>query len=200
MSSNVPSTIRFGATLTRVEDSERTEASLAVVLPKAAITELPSTDATMVEGTINGFPFRSALEVERKQHHSLRVNPALQAAAGAAEGEPVSVEITRVGEEPECRVPVDLREALATRPAAAQRWEEITPLARRDWTLWISSAKQADTRRGRIAKACSMLASGKRRPCCFGGLGWLVKDHLAAGETWIDLPNAKRRGSAKSSR
>src|SRR4029077_3627435 len=43
-------------------------------------------------------------------------------------------------------------------------------LARRDWIFSISSAKQPETRTRRIEKACDMLASGKRRLCCFPGI------------------------------
>lgn len=150
--------------------------------------------------TIDGFPFRATLDPEPAGGHSLRLNRALQTAAGATEGETVWLEITRIGEEPECRVPAELRDALATNPSAQRLWTEITPLARRDWILWITSAKQPKTRQGRIAKACSMLADGKRRVCCFGGLSWLVKDHPAAGPTWADLPSAPTRRSPRSSR
>jgi len=62
----------------------------------------------------------------------------------------VTVEITRVGEEPEIRVPMDLRKALAAAPLAQALWADITPIARRDWILWLSSAKQPETR-GRLA-------------------------------------------------
>ncbi len=155
---------------------------------------MPGTN--LVEGTIHGFPFRAPLEPDGSGSHSLRLNDALQAAAGASEGDLIAVEITRVGDEPECRVPMELREGLASVPSAATLWTEITPLARRDWILWITSAKQPETRQGRIGKACSMLASGKRRVCCFGGLHWLVEDHPDAGDTWIDLPNSKGRRSA----
>jgi hypothetical protein len=40
-------------------------------------------------------------------------------AAGADAGDTVTVEITRAGEEPETRVPMDLRKALAAAPAGA---------------------------------------------------------------------------------
>src|SRR5947207_5621140 len=91
---------------------------------------------------------------------------------GADGDDTVTVEITRAGEEPEIRVPVDLRKALADAPMAQASWADITPIARRDWILWISSAKQSETRKRRIEKACAMLASGKRRVCCFGGINW----------------------------
>jgi len=184
-------TIRFSSRLVRSPDAGEPEASGVLQLPGNASAKLHSTGNPTVEGTINGFPFRAALEATRHAGHALRITRPLQTAAGATEGEPVSVEITRVGDEPECRVPTDFRVALAAAPPARTLWSQITPLARRDWILWICSAKQPETRRGRIEKACSMLASGKRRVCCFGGLRWLVKDHPYAGETWADLPGSR---------
>jgi hypothetical protein len=184
-------TIRFNAMLLRPPPHEATESCSFLALPGIVSAKLPSAGSHLVEGTINGFPFRATLEPDGNGRHSLQVNSALQTAAGAAQGELISVEITRVGEEPECRVPSDLREGLATTPAAAKLWMEITPLARRDWILWLTTAKQPETRQTRIGKACSMLAAGKRRVCCFGGLNWLIKDHPATGGTWIDLPRSK---------
>jgi hypothetical protein len=130
---------------------------------------------TMVEGTINSLPFRAALEPNGKGSHGLRVNKAMHDAAGTDAGDTVTVEITRAGEEPEIRVPADLRQALAAAPPAQASWADITPLARRDWIFSISTARQPETRRRRIEKACDMLASGKRRLCCFPGIKWLMK-------------------------
>jgi hypothetical protein len=147
---------------------------------------------TIVEGTINGFPFRATLEPDGDSSHWLRVNQALQDAAGAGVGDTVTMEITRVGEEPEVRVPMDLRKALQAAPTAKALWAQITPMARRDWILWISSAKQEETRERRIENACDMLASGKRRPCCMPGINWRTKDSdVTSDETWIPLPNSK---------
>jgi uncharacterized protein YdeI (YjbR/CyaY-like superfamily) len=73
------------------------------------------------------------------------------------------------------RAPADLRKAIAASPRAQATWDDITPNARRDWIVWLITAKQSETRKRRIKKACSMLASGKRRVCCFGGIKWLMK-------------------------
>jgi len=185
------STIRFSARLFRPEANEKMGSWSLLTLPKNASAKLPSRGMTMVEGTINGFPFRAALEPNGQGSHWLSVNKAMQDAAGANAEDTVTVEITRTGEEPEIRVPMDLHAALAAAPLAQAFWLDITPMARRDWILWISSAKQPATRRSRIEKACSMLASGKRRVCCFGGLNWLRKDHASAGGTWLPLPDSK---------
>jgi hypothetical protein len=172
--------IRFSARLIRTKSTdsiEKNELWTVITLPKRASAKLPLTGPATIEGTVNGFPFRAALESNSKGDYFLKAYEALRNAAGAAVGDTVTVEITRVGEEPESRTPVDLLEALEAASPARAMWEEITPNARRDWVLWISSAKQEETRAGRIEKACDMLASGKRRVCCFGGLNWLAKDH-----------------------
>lgn len=154
----------------------------------------------MVEGMINSFPFRAALEPNGKGSHQLTVNKAMHDAAGADAEDTVTVEITRAGEEPEIRVPIDLREALVAAPVAQAGWEDITPMARRDWIFSISSAKQPETRRRRIEKACDMLACGKRRLCCFPGVKWLMKENAKSCGMWLPLANAKNRVAPRATR
>src|SRR5271169_45973 len=154
------STIRFSVKLVRPKTTEKFGSWTLLTLPKNASAKLPSRGMTMVEGTINGFPFRAALEPNGQGSHWLGVDKAMHDAAGADAGDTVTVEILRAGEEAETRVPMDLRKALAAAPLAQALWADITPIARRDWILWISSAKQPETRRRRIEKACAMLASG----------------------------------------
>ncbi len=186
-----PPTIRFSAELVRPAATAKNGSGTLLTLPKSASAKLPSRGLTTVEGTINGFPFRAALEPDGQGSHFLKVNQALHAAADADAGDPVTVEITRAGDEPATRMPEDLRQALAAAPRAQALWTDITPNARQNWILWLSSGKLPETRKIRIEKACSMLAAGKRRVCCFGGLSWLRKDHPTAGESWAHLPNSK---------
>ena len=194
------STIRFSARLFRPKATESIGSWTILTLPKNASAKLPSRGMAMVEGIINGFPFRAALEPDSKGSQWLRVNKALQGAAGADAGNTVTVEITRVGEEPEIRAPMDLLKALAAAPLAQALWVDITPMARRDWIRWVTSAKQEETRRHRIENACDMLAKGKRRPCCFPGINWVTKDHVTSDETWLPLPSSKNRSSPRSTK
>ena len=188
------STIRFCAKLFRPETNEKT-GSWTVILPENASAKLPTRGRTMVEGAINSFPFRAALEPNGKGRHCLRVNTTMRNPAGADAGETLTVEITRAGEEPEIRVPIDLRKALAAAPLARVGWEDITPMARRDWIFSISTAKQPETRRRRIEKACDMLACGKRRLCCFPGVKWIMKENAKSCGMWLPLPSSQNRVS-----
>jgi len=94
-----------------------------------------------------------------------------------------------VGEESEPKVPTDLRQALAAAPMAKAKRSDLTPIARRDFISWIDSAKQLETRRRRIDKACSMLVAGKRRPCCYSIVSFNLYTALAA------TPRAKAQWS-----
>jgi len=91
------------------------------------------------------------------------------------------------------RMPTDLRKALAAAPMAKALWGDLTPIARMDFVSWIDAAKQPETRRRRIERACDMLVSGKRRPCCYSIVPLDFHNALAAA------PNAKTQWSALTS-
>ena len=101
----------------------------------------------------------------------------------------------RAGEE--LRVPTDLRKALEAAPTAKAQWRDLTPIARRDFISWIDSAKQLETRKRRIERACSMLAAGKRRPCCYTIVSFDLFTALNADPKaktqWSDLTPVARR-------
>jgi hypothetical protein len=171
------SKIRFKANLLRPEESD---SWLFLILPKTASAKLPTRSMTAVEGTINGVPFQATLEPDGRKSHWLKVDRTLREAVGADAGNVVELEIAPSEEEPEPEVPADLRKALATAaPKARAVWEDITSIARRDWIHWITSAKQAETRKRRVKNACSMLAGGKRRVCCFDRSGFYAKSMSA---------------------
>lgn len=65
------------------------------------------------------------------------------------------------GEESEQRVSTDLRKALAATPRVVAVWSDLTPTEHRDFVSWIDLAKDPETHRRRIEKACNMFAVGK---------------------------------------
>jgi len=168
------SKIRFKTKLLRPE--KKSESWTFLILPKAASAKLPSRGMTAIEGTLNGVSFEAVLEPDGQKSHWLKVNRKLSSDADAVPGDMVTLEIAPSTEEPEPTIPADLRKAFATAaPKTRELWEDITPVARRDWIHWITSAKQEETRTRRIKNACSMLAAGKRRPCCFDRSGFYSK-------------------------
>jgi hypothetical protein len=170
------SKIRFKTKLLQPAEKKKGDDWMFLIVPKNASAKLPSRSVTPIEGTINGFAFQATLQPDGQKSHWLQVDRKLSKAARADAGDLVTLEIAPAPEDTEATVPQDLRKALA---AAASRtrevWSDITPNARRDWIHWISSAKQEGTRARRIKNACSMLAAGKRRVCCFDRSGFYDK-------------------------
>lgn len=167
----VTARIRFKARLQRPETTAKGTSWTFLVLPKDASAKLPTRGMTTVEGTINDQSFQAALEPDGQGSHWLKVSKKLREAAGADEGDVVSLDIAPGAEDLEPEIPAALRKALAAAPKARTVWSGLTPSARRDWVHWITSAKQAETRTRRINNACDMLGSGKRRVCCFDRSG-----------------------------
>ncbi len=102
-----------------------------------------------------------------------------------------------IKKESETKVPADLRKALSANPIAKAAWDDITPIARRDFITWIESAKQPETCARRVMVTCDKLASGKRRPCCYAvvpmGLYKALGENPKAKATWSKLnPNERR--------
>jgi Domain of unknown function (DUF1905)/Bacteriocin-protection, YdeI or OmpD-Associated len=170
------SKICFSATLFRPVATGKGVSWTFLTLPKEASAKLPSRGMTSVEGTVNGLAFRATLKPDGQGGHWLKVDRKMREAAGAEAGDLVTLEIAPVAEEPEPKVPADLRKALAAaHPKARAVWSDITPAARRDWIQWITSPKRPETRARRIENASDMLAKGKRRPCCFDRSGMYSK-------------------------
>lgn len=134
-----------------------------LLLPKSVSAKLPSRGMVLVEGTINGSPFRMPLEPDGRGSHWLKVGKSMKVVAGdTAE---LAIEPSKDWPEPE--IPADLRKALATDPEAHAIWRDITPMARWDWLRWIASTAKSETRQRHIVVALSKLKAGTRRPCCF---------------------------------
>jgi hypothetical protein len=174
--SDINSNIRCKAKLLRPAETGKDDSWTFLVLPKAASAKLPSRGMTAIEGTLNGSPFQALLEPDGEKSHWLKVDRKLRENAEARIGDIVTLEIAPAEKEPEPAVPPALKKALAAAAAKARTvWSDITPMARRDWIHWITSAKQEVTRARRVTTACDMLASGKRRPCCFDRSGFYSK-------------------------
>ena len=124
--------IRFSATLLRPKVAAKAVSWTFLTLPKEASAKLPSRSMTSVEGTFNGLAFQATLEPDGQGGHWLKVDRKMREEAGAEAGDVVTLEIAPVAEEPEPRVPADLRKALGAAPPGARKvWSDITPIAPR---------------------------------------------------------------------
>lgn len=163
------STITFQATLSKPNALIDLGPNPVITLPKPASAKLSSRSTILVNGTINGRKFFAPLEPDGNGSHWFTIDKTLGKAAKIAMGDTANLEIDPipVKEWPEPKVPADLKKAIAADKQIQTLWEDITPMARWDWVRWVDTVKLAETRRERPERLCSMMRSGKRRPCCF---------------------------------
>jgi hypothetical protein len=161
---DAPSILRFKARLFHNPKTAKTSSWTLLNVPKWVSRKLPSRGMTKVEGTMNGHPFRAALQPNASGGYWLRVNKAMREGAGAETGDTVKLII--LGPESKPAIPADLRAALTAFHEAKTLWKDLTPIGRRDWIRWIDSARRPETRARRITRAVEWLSSGKRHPCC----------------------------------
>lgn len=157
-----PEVIRFKARLVRQAAAAKNGPPMRVEVPKAVNKKLRG--MSKVEGTMNGHPFRAALEAGTSGGWWLKVNEAMRRGAKAEAGDTVQLAI--LAPEPAPKIPADLRAAFTASPEAKAFWEELTTMGRRDWVRWIEGAKQSETRARRVRRTVEQLSVGKRRPCC----------------------------------
>ncbi|WP_226661168.1 YdeI/OmpD-associated family protein [Microbulbifer aggregans] len=168
-------TSQFKSQILRPKDPGNGESWAFVVLPKAVSATLPRRGRTTVDGTINGEPFTVLVEPDGQKSHWLKIDENLLKKSGASYGDVAEFQVMGAVDELDPEVPADLLDALSTSPAAKETWDTTTTISRIDWIHWVTSAKQEKTRTKRIHDACNMLASGKKKVCCFDTSGFYSK-------------------------
>lgn len=150
------SKIRFKAKLFRPAN-EKVGSWMFLTVPKNASAKLPLRGMTAIEGTI---PFQATLEPDGQKSHWLEVDRKRREAADGDAGDVVTLEIAwaKRNRNSPCR---QICERLSRAPLRRRGalWSDVTPIARRDWFHWITSAKQHETCARRIKNACSMPGS-----------------------------------------
>ncbi len=156
-----PGVIRFRATLAAREGGGATNAAV-IDVPAAAASQLRGVETA--EGTINGHPFRAALDGAGDGVYRIRVNAAMLRGAAAEIGD--VVEFAVLGPEGKLVVAPDLRDAIAASPPAAALWSDLSESARRIYVRWVDATANPQTRARRVSRTVDQLAEGKRSPCC----------------------------------
>ncbi len=160
-------------------------------LPEEASAKLPSRGMTMVAGTLNGVPFKTVLEPdgrymsEAKPSHWFRVTDELMNKASVKAGDEVDVSMEPTKEWIEPEIPEDFKKALHASPKAEALWNDISPIARWDWTRWIRAVMTNETRQKHIEVVLDKLNKGMRRPCCFNR-SLCSEPHVSKGWVLLD--------------
>ena len=117
-----------------------------------------------VKATFDGVPYRGSLAKMGHHCHFLLVRKDVRSQIGKSAGETVRVTIERDTEERVVEIPDDLLAAFAAHPAAQAFFDTLSFTNRKEYAVWITSAKRPETRTDRLQKNIQKLLEGRKNP------------------------------------
>jgi hypothetical protein len=117
-----------------------------------------------VKAWFNGYPYRGVLANMGMGCHVIIVKKAIRQAIGKNAGDKITVELERDTEERVITVPDDLKKILARSKKAEEFFNSLSYTNRKEYVLWITSAKKMETREKRLSDTIHKLLSGKKNP------------------------------------
>jgi hypothetical protein len=106
---------------------------------------------------VNGFEFRSSLVKMGYHCHLVGFRKEYRDITGIKVGDKVTVKIREDNDERTVEIPDDIREALLVFPEIFDFFSNMSYSHRREFILWIDSAKKEETRFRRIEKTIERL-------------------------------------------
>jgi hypothetical protein len=117
-----------------------------------------------VKAYFDGFEYRGSLVKMGTECHIIGLNKKVRDAINKQAGDTVQVLIVEDTDERTVEVPQDLNVALGENPSVRAIFEKLSFTHRKEYVVWIISAKREETRLARIDKCIEMLTAGKKNP------------------------------------
>lgn len=115
-----------------------------------------------VAGTIGGMAFTGSLGTRGGGAYFFPLNKELQQKAGVSPGDTVRVTMAPAAPA-EAGLPEELAAALEGEPEAAEFFGGLSAFYRNQYVGWITGAKRAETREGRVRETVELLKAGKKQ-------------------------------------
>ena len=117
-----------------------------------------------VKVKFDGHPYRGLIANMGTGCHMLILRKDVRAAIGKNPGDYVDVEVQEDTEERIVDVPDDLKKALQKNKKASSFYETLSYTNRKEYAVWISSAKKEETRERRLKETIQKLQDGRKNP------------------------------------
>ena len=115
-----------------------------------------------VNGTIDGFPFRSSL-MNMGDGHMMVVNAELRAGAKCKAGDTVTVLMELDEDKRTVELPAYLKKIIDRDPKTREFWPKLSFTHQKEYVREIEGAKRTQTREKRIAAMMDALRKGQRK-------------------------------------
>jgi hypothetical protein len=117
-----------------------------------------------VKASFDGHPYRGVIANMGTGRHILGVRKDIRAAIGKQVGDTVVVELQKDTEERTIEIPEDLQRELAKSKKAREFFETLSFTNRKEYAVWVSSAKRDETRKKRLEESIKKLLAEKKNP------------------------------------
>ncbi|MBL0742170.1 YdeI/OmpD-associated family protein [Chryseolinea lacunae] len=117
-----------------------------------------------VNVTFDGHPYRGVLSPMGKGRHIIIVRKDICDAIGKKAGDTVKVTLAPDTAERTVAIPKDLQDAFGQNSAAKTFFDTLSYTNRKEYVVWITSAKKKETRTKRLSETVARLHAGKKNP------------------------------------
>jgi hypothetical protein len=117
-----------------------------------------------VKATFDGHAYRGVLANMGTGCHILGIRKDIRQAIGKQVGDVVQVTIEKDEAERVVDVPAELQKLLTKNPKAKSYFDSLSFTNRKEYALWISSAKKEETKAKHLKEILPKLLAGKKNP------------------------------------
>ena len=135
-----------------------------VAVPFDVQAEYGTKGHVKVKAWFDGYPYRGILANMGTGNHVIIVRKDIRQSIGKKVGEKIEVELELDTDERIVEVPEDLKKALNLSGKALAFFNSLSYTNKKEYCVWVSSAKKTETRQKRLSKAVNKLLSGKKNP------------------------------------
>jgi hypothetical protein len=146
--------IQFNVTLKAGE-----RGGIYFVLPLKESAKFGVRGRVPVNGTLNGYAFRSSIFPVGDGTHYMAVNKTVREGAKVAAGDRVKIVMETDDAERTVNVPPDLYKALSKSKIARARFDKLSYTHRKEYAQWVESAKRPETRARRVEVVLARLSA-----------------------------------------
>lgn len=147
-----------------LEKSDKGIDATYVSIPFDVEKEYGTKGQVKVKVTFDGHPYRGVIANMGTGCHVIGVRKDIRQAIQKQAGDRVAVTLEQDTEERIVDVPDDLKKSLKKYPKAESLFNMLSFTNRKEYAVWVSSAKKQETREKRLKETITKLLAGKKNP------------------------------------
>jgi hypothetical protein len=151
--------ISFSAVLEKVRDID----GAYICIPDKVLAKLGNKKRFKVKATIDGVFYRSSI-MNMGMGMMLGVTKEIRNRIGKRPGDKVSVMLEEDTEDRTVEIPDELNALFKRHPEAAVFFQTLSYSNRKEYVVWITTAKRAETKAERLEKTIAKLLEKKKNP------------------------------------